>query len=88
MAIIFPAMFLSGVFVPVADLPTPLRQIAELNPITAPATAVRELFGTATGPLPDVFTLRHPVVTSLLWAAAFLAIFVPPATRRYQRTGY
>jgi ABC-2 type transport system permease protein len=88
MAIIFPAMFLSGVFVPVADLPTPLRQIAELNPITALATAVRELFGTATGPLPDVFTLRHPVVTSLLWAAAFLAIFVPPATRRYQRTGY
>jgi ABC-2 type transport system permease protein len=88
MSIIFPAMFLSGVFVPVADLPTPLRQIAELNPVTALATAIRELFGTATGHLPDVFTLNHPVLTSLLWAGAFLAIFVPLATRRYRRMAY
>jgi ABC-2 type transport system permease protein len=31
MSIIFPAMFLSGIFVPVAGL----RQIAQLNPLTA-----------------------------------------------------
>jgi ABC transporter DrrB family efflux protein len=87
MTIIFPAMFLSGIFVPVAGLPTPLREIAEINPLTSLATAVRELFGSATGPLPDVFTLQHPVITSLLWAAAFLAIFAPLAVRRYQRMG-
>src|SRR4051794_19738368 len=68
MTFIFPAMFLSGIFVPVAGLPTPLRQIAEINPLTALATAVRELFGVATGPLPDVWTLQHPVATTLLWA--------------------
>ena len=85
MSIIFPMMFLSGIFVPVAGLPTPLREIAEINPLTSLATAVRELFGSATGPLPDVFTLQHPVITSLGWAVAFLVVFVPLAVRRYQR---
>ena len=70
---------------PVAGLPTPLRQIAEINPLTSLATAVRELFGVATGPLPDVLTLQHPVITSLGWARAIMAIFVPLAVRRYQR---
>jgi len=87
MAIIFPAMFLSGIFVPVAGLPDGLRQIAELNPLTALATALRQLFGSPTGPLPDVFTLQHPVITSLLWAALLMAIFVPLSIRRYQRMG-
>ena len=39
-------MFLSGIFVPVAGLPDGLRQIAEFNPLTSLATAMRELFGT------------------------------------------
>jgi ABC-2 type transport system permease protein len=82
MSIIFPAMFLSGIFVPVAGLPDGLRQIAELNPLTALATALRDLFGSPTGPLPDVFTLQHPVITSLLWAALLVAIFVPLSIRR------
>jgi len=50
--------------------------MAEINPLTSLATAVRELFGVATGPLPDVWTLQHPVATSLLWAAAIMAIFI------------
>ena len=87
MSVIFPMMFLSGIFVPVAGLPTPLRQIAEINPLTSLATAMRQLFGVATGPVPDVFTLRHPVITSLLWALGFLALFAPLAIRRYQRMG-
>ena len=40
-----------------------------------------------TGPLPDVFTLQHPVITSLIWAAVLMAIFVPLSIRRYQRMG-
>ena len=50
MTVIFPLMFLSGIFVPVAGLPRRLRQIAELNPLTSLATAVRELFGSADRP--------------------------------------
>jgi ABC-2 type transport system permease protein len=87
MSFIFPAMFLSGIFVPVGGLPTPLRQFAEINPLTSLATALRELFGVATGPLPDVWTLQHPVLASLGWALVFLAVFVPLAVRRYQRMG-
>ncbi len=87
MAVIFPAMFLSGTFVPVGGLPAPLRQIAELNPLTSLATAVRQLFHNPVGNLPDVWTLQHPVITSLLWALGLMAVFAPLAIRCYQRMG-
>ena len=87
MAIIFPAMFLSGIFVPVSGLPDGLRQIAEFNPLTSLAFALRDLFGSPVGPVPDVFTLQHPVFTSLGWAALLMAIFVPLSIRRYRRIG-
>ena len=87
MAVIFPAMFLSGIFVPVSGLPDGLRQIAEFNPLTSLAFAVRDLFGSPVGPVPDVFTLQHPILTSLGWAALLMAIFVPLSIRRYQRMG-
>ncbi len=87
MAVIFPAMFLSGIFVPVAGLPDGLRQIAELNPLTALATAVRQLFHSPVGPVPDVWTLQHPIISSIGWAVALMALFVPLSIRRYKRMG-
>ena len=79
--------FLASTFVPIDGLPDGLRQIAELNPLTALATALRQLFHSPTGPLPDVFTLQHPIITSFLWAGAIMAVFVPLSIRRYQRMG-
>ena len=87
MTVIFPMMFLSGIFVPVAGLPDGLRQIAELNPLTTLATATRQLFGSPTGPIPDVWMLQHPVWASLGWAALLMAVFVPLSIRRYKRMG-
>ena len=87
MAFIFPLMFLSGIFVPVAGLPSPLREFAEINPLTALATAMRELFHVPTGPLPDVWTLQHPVLTTLGWVVVLMGVFGPLAIRRYQRMG-
>jgi ABC-type polysaccharide/polyol phosphate export permease len=87
MAFIFPLMFLSGIFVPVSGLPSPLRQFAEFNPLTSLATALRDLFHVPTGPLPDVWTLQHPVLASLAWIAIFMGIFGPLAIRRYNRMG-
>jgi ABC-2 type transport system permease protein len=87
MTLIFPLMFLSGIFVPVAGLPDGLRQIAEYNPLTTLATATRQLFGSPTGPIPDVWPLQHPVLGSLAWAAVLMAVFVPLSLRRYQRMG-
>ncbi len=60
MTVIFPMMFLSGIFVPVAGLPDGLRQIAEINPLTSLATAMRELFHSPTGPIPDVWHAPAP----------------------------
>ena len=66
MAVIFPTMFLSGIFVPVAGLPDGLRQIAEFNPLTSLATAMRQLFGSARPARSRTSgTLQHPVLTSL-----------------------
>jgi ABC-2 type transport system permease protein len=87
MTVIFPMMFLSGIFVPVAGLPDGLRQIAEFNPLTTLATATRQLFGSPTGPIPDVWMLQHPVWASLGWAALLMGIFVPLSIRRYKRMG-
>ena len=50
MAVIFPAMFLSGIFVPVSGLPDGLRQIAEFNPLTSLAFALRDLLRLARRP--------------------------------------
>jgi ABC-2 type transport system permease protein len=45
------------------------------------------LFHNPTGVVPHVWTLQHPVVTSVLWAFALMAVFVPLAVLRYQRMG-
>jgi ABC-2 type transport system permease protein len=81
---ILPVMFLSTVFVPATGLPTPLRQIAEYNPISTMAAAIRELFHNPSPPAPGVWPLEHPVVASLLWMVALVAVFAPLAVRRYR----
>jgi ABC-2 type transport system permease protein len=85
MSFVFPLSFISAVFVPVAGLPTPLRQIAEYNPISAVATAIRQLFHSPMPDLPDVWPLQHPVLASVLWSMAIVAVFAPLAVRRYRR---
>jgi ABC-2 type transport system permease protein len=83
----FPLVFVSNTFVDSARLPGPLKVVAEWNPVSAFTQAVRELFGntSAAMPVPDAWPLRHPVTASLLWIAVMLAVFVPLATRRYQK---
>ena len=86
--VIFPLTFIANTFVPSESLPTPLRLFAEWNPISAVTQAARELFGNipAGYPPPEAWSLRHPVVYTLLWVAVILAIFVPLSTRQYRRS--
>ncbi len=77
--ILFPLTFMSNIFVDPETMPTWLRSIAAVNPITHLATAERDLMtGTATG-------------SQLLWvlgaAAALTAVFAPLTTLLYQRRG-
>jgi ABC-2 type transport system permease protein len=83
--VFFPFMFLSGIFVPIAGLPTPLRQIAEWNPLSAVATAVRELFHNPSPQVSGAWPLTHPVAATVLYSVAIIAIVAPLAVRRYRR---
>jgi ABC-2 type transport system permease protein len=85
--VIFPLTFIANTFVPSSGLPGPLRVAAEWNPVSAVTQAARELFGNvgAGVPVPDVWSLQHPVLYTLLWVALILAVFVPLAVRQYKR---
>jgi ABC-2 type transport system permease protein len=83
--LVFPVTMLSNVFVPTAGMPGWLRAIANWNPVSAFAAAMRELFGNPAGPASGWWPLEHPVAASLGWIAVLLAVFVPLCARRYAR---
>jgi ABC-2 type transport system permease protein len=83
--VLFPLMFLSAIFVPIGGLPTPLRQIAEWNPLSAVAGAMRDLFHNPSPVVSDAWPLTHPVLATVLWSIGIIAVFVPLAVRRYRR---
>jgi ABC-2 type transport system permease protein len=84
--VIFPLTFVSSAFVGTGTLPDGLRQVAEYNPVSAFAAAVRTLFGNPTAiPADAVWPLAHPVLASLIWAVVGLAVVVPATMRLYKR---
>jgi ABC transporter DrrB family efflux protein len=82
--VLFPMMFLSAIFVPIGGLPTPLKQIAEYNPLSAVAGALRELFGNPSPVVSDAWPLVHPVAATVLWSVGIIAVVAPLAVRRYR----
>jgi ABC-2 type transport system permease protein len=83
--VLFPMMFLSAIFVPIGGLPTPLKEIAEYNPLSAVAGAMRELFGNPSPHVSDAWPLVHPVAATVLWSIGIIAVVAPLAVRRYRR---
>jgi len=83
--LIFPVTMLSNVFVPTTGMPSWIRAIADWNPISALATATRQLLGNPVAPASGAWPLEHPITASLAWMALLLAVFVPLATARYAR---
>ena len=84
--VIFPLTFIANTFVQSERLPTVLRVFAEWNPVSAVTQAARELFGNVPPgtPAPSTWALQNPVVYTLLWAAAAVAVFAPLAIRQYK----
>lgn len=83
--IVFPLTFVASTFVPVAGLPTGLRQFAEYNPISCWAAAIRTLFGNPTAiPSAAAWPLQHPVASSVLWCVVLIAIVAPVTLRAYR----
>jgi ABC transporter DrrB family efflux protein len=76
--------FTSNVFVDPAKMPSWLRTFAEWNPMSAVVASARTLFGTGQGaPVHGVWSLEHPVITTLGMSLAMLAVCIPVGVRRY-----
>lgn len=86
---LFPMTFLANTFVPTEPMPHWLRVIAEWNPVSSLAQAMRQLWGNGGPAAPDAqLPLHHPVLATVLWALALTAVFAPFALRAYaKRTG-
>lgn len=78
---------LSSAYIPTDNLPGWLRTVAEWNPISAMASATRELFGNASPAADAAWPVAHPVAGTLAWSALLLAVFVPLSVRLYARGG-
>ncbi|KQR26835.1 ABC transporter permease [Curtobacterium sp. Leaf154] len=84
--ILFPLTFISNAFVPSDTLPLVLRVFAEWNPVSSLVQAARELFGNVgSAPVPDIWTMQHPVLTVLIGIAVMLVVFVPWSVHKYTR---
>ena len=86
--VIFPITFIANTFVQIETLPTVLRTIAEWNPVSSVTQAARELFGNINpdAPPPDVWSLQHPVLYTLIWVVIILAVAIPVTVRKYKLT--
>jgi ABC-2 type transport system permease protein/oleandomycin transport system permease protein len=77
--LVFPLVFASSIFVPVATMPGWLQGFAEHQPVSVTATAVRAL---ATGADPG-----GAVWQSAAWSVGLVAVLLPLAARAYRRAG-
>ncbi len=75
--VVFPLTFISSAFVPVKSMPTPLRQFAEVNPVTVIVDAMRHLWLGA----PE----HNAVWGAVLWSLVITAVFALLAVGRYRR---
>lgn len=86
--VIFPVTFIASTFVPTSTLPSVLKTVAEWNPTSSLANALRHLFENPGGTLPTsgAWPLQHPVAYTVLWAIAIVVICAPLAVMQYQRS--
>jgi len=85
--VIFPLTFIANTFVPADNLPTPLRVVAEWNPVSAVTQAARELFGNIPPgtPEPTAWPFQNAALYTVIWVVIIIAVFAPLAVRRYKK---
>ncbi|MDT0269512.1 ABC transporter permease [Streptomyces sp. DSM 44915] len=84
--LVWPLGFLSSAFVSPDTMPGWVGALAEWNPMSATAGAVRELFGNPAWS-GGSWAAQHPAPLAVLWPLVLLATFVPLALRRFARLG-
>jgi ABC transporter DrrB family efflux protein len=84
--VLFPITFLANTFAPTEPMQHWLRVIAEWNPVSSLAQAMRELWGNGPPAPPDAqLPLHHPILATILYSLALTALFAPFALRAYAR---
>jgi ABC-2 type transport system permease protein len=84
--LVWPVGFLSSAFVSPGTMPGWLGAVGTWNPLSATATAIRELFGNPTWNA-DNWAGEHSVILALIWPAVLTVIFLPLAARQYRALG-
>jgi ABC-2 type transport system permease protein len=82
--LVWPVSFLSNIFVDPASMPDWLGTIARLNPLSATASAVRELFLNP-GWQGDTWLDQNALLLAVLWPVLLIAIFLLLSVRKYRR---
>ncbi|SDQ57975.1 ABC transporter permease [Thermostaphylospora chromogena] len=82
--LVWPIGFLSNVFVSPDTMPGWLGALAEWNPLSATATAVRDLFGNP-GWGEGTWATRNALLLAIAWPVLLVAVFFPLSVRRYRR---
>ncbi|HEY6799881.1 MAG TPA: ABC transporter permease [Agromyces sp.] len=82
--LVWPIGFLSTVFVSAETMPGWLGAIAVWNPVSATATATRELFGNPTGVTGGWFA-ENAVLAASAWPLVITLVFLPLAATAYRR---
>jgi ABC-2 type transport system permease protein len=87
-AAFFPITFVASTFVPTSTLPSVLKTVAEWNPTSSLANALRHLFGNpgGTAPADSPWPLLHPTAYTLIWAVGIVVVCAPLAVALYQRS--
>ncbi|MCP3821671.1 ABC transporter permease [Streptomyces sp. A3M-1-3] len=85
--LVWPVGFLSNAFATPESMPGWLGAVVEWNPMSATATAVRDLFGNpaAAG---TSWAAEHAGLLAVAWPVALVAVFFPLAVRRFRRLSH
>ncbi|XTP11117.1 ABC transporter permease [Streptomyces albus subsp. chlorinus] len=84
--LVWPVAFFSNVFTSPSTMPGWMGAIADWNPMSATARAVRELFGNPVWG-GGTWAAEHAWLLALAWPLLLLAVFFPLAVRRYVNMG-
>ncbi|MER5932692.1 ABC transporter permease [Streptomyces sp. NPDC002054] len=81
--LVWPVGFLSNAFATPASMPGWLGAVVEWNPMSATATAVRDLFGNPAAGSAS-WASDHAALLAVLWPVLLLAVFFPLAVGRFR----
>ncbi|WP_455353706.1 ABC transporter permease [Streptomyces sp. SYSU K217416] len=85
--LVWPVGFLSNAFATPESMPGWLGAFVEWNPMSATATAVRDLFGNP-GAAGTSWPAEHAGLLAVVWPVALVAVFFPLAVGRFRRLSH